>query len=234
MIFLYLLAGLALLGAVVALLPVELRTRYGREGEEDLLRVDLYIWPGVRLGFRLDMIDFRPSLQWSVLSIKGEMVKGAASSRLSRRKSFSAREFIRTLRQLFSLSDLVKTLRPSLRYMQRSIQLTRLAWHTELGTGDPFHTGLAAGAAWSVKGLVVAALCALFRVSQQPLFSVKPHFNKRCLAVTLDCILRTRTGHIIFTGFRIIAALIVSGNAKRLLKMLKKPGRRVGHARTSH
>ncbi|MCL5057878.1 MAG: DUF2953 domain-containing protein [Actinobacteria bacterium] len=232
--FLYLLAGLSFLVALIALLPVELRIRYGREGEEDLLRLGLSVWPGIRFEFRLVMIDFRSSLLWSVLSFRGEFKRGSRRSGFAERKKYSAREFVNALRQFIELKDIFKTVRPSLNYLAGSIELARLTWKTVLGAGDPFYTGLAAGAAWSLKGFIITALCSQLRVSGKPSFFVEPCFTRRILTVTLDCILKIRTGHIIFTGVRMMAALIFSGKAGRIIKMLIKPGRRYGYARTSH
>lgn len=233
-VILYLLAGLALLGAMIILLPLELRVRYGREGEEDLLRLQLSVWPGIRFELKLVMLDFSSSISWNVFSFRGEFKGISKTSGFTGRKNYSASEIFDLLRLLREMSDIFKTLSPSLHYLVRSIKMTRLIWKTGLGTGNPYYTALAAGAAWSFKGFIVTALCSRLRVSQKPVFSVEPYFNSRNLNVTLDCILRIRTGHIIFTGLRMLTALILSGKAGRLLKIIFKPGRRYGYARTSH
>lgn len=233
-VFLYLLAGLALLGAIIALLPLEFRIRYGREGEEDLLRLRLSVWPGIRFELRLVMIDLRSSISWNVFSFRGEFKRGSKTSGFTGREKYGAREIVDALRLFMDMRDVLKTIRPSLLYLVSSIELARLNWRTGLGTGDPYYTALAAGAAWSFKGFVVTALCSRLRVSEKPFFSVKPYFNSRILNITLDCILRIRTGHIIFTGLRIISTLILNRKAGRIIKMIIKPGRRYGYARTSH
>lgn len=230
--FLYLLAGLIILGAALAVLPVEFRIRYGREGEEDLLRLDLHIWPGISYGFKFVMIDFSSTVISSVLRFRGEFLKGGKRSEF--RKTYSLAELSGAIKHMQTLTHLYKTVKPALGYMLSRVTLVKFSWKTGLGAGDPYYTGLAAALAWSLEGFFTTALCSRLKTTGPPFFAVIPDFNRQCLDIRLDCILKTRTGYIIFTGMRIFAALLTCGKAGVFFKMIKRPGRRYDYARASH
>lgn len=234
MFYIYLLAGISLLAAVIAVIPIDFRIRYGREGEKDLLSLDLFIWPVIRYKYRFVMIDFRSTILNYVLSYRGEVVKGGQKADIKSKKRFHYSDILEALDFIYDMRDIIRTARPSLEYIMSRIKLEKLNWTTRFGTGEPYYTGLFTGIAWSFKGYVVSTVCNRLKTLTIPVLSVIPVFNRAGLMISFDCILKTRTGYIIITGIKIIAALLLRGKAGKVFRILKRSGRRYGNARTSH
>jgi len=210
-IFIYLLAGLALIFLLVSLLPVMIRVNYGRQGKEDLLVLGISIWPGLRHSFRVVSIDFKANLQrtgrqWPPM---GELV-----------------------RQAPFWIDTVGTLKPAFDYIRQRTVISDLNWKTVFGFQDPYITGVASGLIWSLKGYLASAACSLIRLSGPPALSVIPDFNNAGISINLNCIFITRTGYIISTGVRAAGSLILSGKTVKIIKMLRKTDRRRSYVRT--
>jgi len=232
--YIYLLAGIFLLVAIIAAIPIDFRIRYGREGKEDLLNLELYIWPVIKYKYRYVMIDFRSTILNNVLRYRGEILKGGKKTEINSKKRFRYSEILGAINYLYDVRDLIKTVRPPFQYMLTRIRLEKLYWNTSFGTGEPYYTGLITCIAWSFKGVIVSSVCRRFRTVTIPVFSVVPVFNRTGLMISFDCILKTRIGYIIITGIKIITALLIGGKAGKAFRILRGTGRRYGNARTSH
>jgi hypothetical protein len=217
----YLLAGLALVIFLFLAAPAGLRVRYGREGEEDLLSLEFFLWPGIRYEFKITMLDIKTNLQQIVLRYRARVEKGREDITAGARKKITFPSITEMYRQFFFWTDTYKTIRPSLNYLKNRVKINGLTWKTSFGIGDPYHTGMASGVFWSVKGYLISILFKHIKTTKAPVLAVIPDFKKAALNIRLDCIFITRTGYIMFTGFRILAVLIFSGKAVRIIKMLR-------------
>lgn len=232
MIFLYLLAGLVLFFLLISLLPVMIRVNYGRQGEQDLLVMGISIWPGLRYSFRVDMINFKASLQGTSLFFRGENKR--PGTQLEKKIGYQWPLMGELVRQAPFWIDAIGSLKPSFDYIRQRTVISDLKWKTIFGFQDPYITGVASGLIWSVKGYIASAACSLIRLSGPPVLSVIPDFNNAGISTNLNCIFMTRTGYIISTGVRAAGSLILSGKAVKIIKMLRKSDRRCSYGRTSN
>jgi len=206
----YFLVGLIVTTALIMALPVKLTVAYGREGEKDRLTATIFIWPVFKYKFRVAMIDFRAP-------------RGATSK--IKIRSYKITNIARALKRFFSWSDVIKSIRSSVNGLLNKTIILKLKWRTVFGTGDPYSTGIVVAFVWSLKGYLLSAACNRLRARCTPLFSVTPYFGNAAFFTSFDCILKTRTGYIIFTGVRILAMLIIKGKLGSIIKMAKKTGR---------
>ncbi|MCL6478928.1 MAG: DUF2953 domain-containing protein [Peptococcaceae bacterium] len=216
-----LLAGLALLTAVIMAAPVELRVRYGREGEKDILAMELFLWPGIRYRYRAVMIDFKAYLSKSILGLRGGTVRGGtqrASMELKRYRGPGIKEMIG---QSFFWRDVYRDIRPAVIFLKRRLKLYDLAWETRCGFDDPFYTGLATGIIWSFKGYLALLICSHIKALTRPVLGVFPDFNRAGLAVRLSFRIASRTGYIVLTGLWMSFRLLATGRAGRIIKMIR-------------
>lgn len=229
--FIYLLAGFALLILLISLLPVKLRISYGRKGERDLLIVEAVLWPGIKYSYRVVMIDLKSSLEgaliryWAGAKKDGDMPVKVKKIRLSAIRYY--------IRQLSFWLDVAETLKPAARYIMSRTAMCDLKWRTVFGFNDPYYTGMTSGLIWSLKGTVLSFVYNRIKPSSPPALSVVPIFGKTGLVITFNCIFITKAGHIIFTGVRALAILILSGKALKTIKMARKASRRDRYGRTS-
>lgn len=230
-VFLYLLAGFGLVLAIISVLPLKLRVNYGREGEKDLLLLEAVVWPGMKYSYRIVMIDFKGSLEGAMLRFRPGVKKDGGDYPLNEKKVTPA-EILNFLKQLSFWADVFKTLKPSFKYIVSRTSLNEFKWKTVYGFNDPYNTGMASGLIWSVKGMIISAICTHVKSITPPVLSVVPCFGRAGLKVSFNCIFITKTGHIIFTGLQALARLVLSGNAFRIIKMAKRAGRRDGYGRT--
>lgn len=81
----------------------------------------------------------------------------------------------------------------------------RFAWHTVIGCGDYAATGMATGALWVFKGLLYGYLSRILRISSSGhKIRVVPDFDRPRFDSSLDCILETRSGHIMIELIRFL------------------------------
>lgn len=220
-IFLFLLAGLALLGSLVLVLPAELRVRYGREGEKDVLEIDLSLWRFLFYRYRVDMVDFRAGLGRAALHYRSRLEGGGGRIVAGDKKKIKVPGFKEIFRKLFFLRDIYAIVRPSVDYIANHTRITCLAWKTRFGLDDPYRTGMATGVIWSLKGYLVSFLFSRITMSGTPMLSVIPDFSRACLEVRFDCRLVIRSGFMMYAGLRMLAALLFSGSLFKILKMAR-------------
>ncbi|MFZ5632718.1 MAG: DUF2953 domain-containing protein [Bacillota bacterium] len=220
-ITIYLLAGLALLAAVFMAAPVEFRVRYGREGEKDVLALELFLWPGIRYRYRVVMIDFKASLSNTILGFRGGTVRDGKQAASMEVKKYRIPGIKEMLGQSFFWRDVYRLVRPAVIFLKHRLKLNELAWETRFGFNDPFYTGLATGIIWSFKGYLALLICSHIKASKRPVLGVFPDFSRAGLAVRLNCRIASRAGYIMLTGLWISARLLVTGRAGRIIKMIR-------------
>lgn len=84
------------------------------------------------------------------------------------------------------------------RYLRRRVWCRRLMLHMELGTEDSMQTALLCGSAWAVAGNVLGLAGGLVRLMPEATdVRIQPNFQRKCLRVRVECILRFRAAHAI-------------------------------------
>ncbi|NLY52670.1 MAG: DUF2953 domain-containing protein [Firmicutes bacterium] len=88
--------------------------------------------------------------------------------------------------------------RDTVRFMR---QIEELKWSTTIGLGDAAATAILAGALLGLKGAGFAWLQRKIQIDPARLnWQVLPHYGGLWIEVSIHCILRVNTGHIIITG----------------------------------
>ncbi|MFZ5650079.1 MAG: DUF2953 domain-containing protein [Bacillota bacterium] len=232
-IFLYLLAGFALIVLLISILPLKLRVSYGREGERDQLLLEIVVWPGIKYSYRVVMIDIKNSLEGAILRFKAGAKKDEKDYPLKEKKITPA-VALDFLKQISAWTEVLISIKPAIKYIMSRTELSELKWKTVYGFNDPYSTGMASGLIWSVKGVIVSVICNYIKPSAPPALSVMPSFSRSGFMVSFNCIFITKTGHIISTGLRALAMLVLNGSFLEIIKMAKRAGRRDGYGRTSN
>jgi len=208
------------IGAAVAIWPVTVRITFKRQGADDRLVAELRLWPGIGWRLVIATLNLESLFKRPQVGYRAK-VETAAGDRLAGEKSRMALpDLLRLIKNIPFLNGVMADLKPSIRYMLRKTTLNRLEWKTALGVGDPYYTGILTGILWSLKGWLCSAAYSLFRTRKsRPALSVVPGYGGKGLAIAFDCIVSTRSGHIIFTGLRIMTTLVFSGKYKRIYRL---------------
>lgn len=204
----------------LSLTRLSLRVLYRRRGKNDKFSLEFSVWRGL-LSYKLEfpVVEVektklgkvpRPML-WRIprpafkINAKVEGKSGRTIAEEKKKICFlGPAGFMKTLTSTIRLA---KKYGPVVFYLLRRIHLRRFSWQTEIGLGDPSHTGFLTGMAWAVKGFLLTVLYRFFSPGGvRPFFKVVPNFKNSCFNTVLDCILEVRIGYIILTGFRVLFA----------------------------
>lgn len=178
------LAGLLALAVLMGLLPVTAELRFGQQGWQADLTVDLHL-VGLRFRRQFDLSHLADQATQHLLQrwrATGEPVDPTLQEsvrRMPRRKLLAAAL-------------------PALRLLGRSTRCTRLWLKAEVGGLDAMESALLAGALWGVSGMVVGALSRWVRLEEPACrVDVIPHFQHPLWRLSAHCILRLRLGKAI-------------------------------------
>lgn len=221
---LYLLAGILLFTFLLLSIPLEIRLRYGREGERDQLGLYLLFWPSLGFRLRVFMLDFKTSLRKPVLYYRAGQEKGGGTGTETKKIVLPDAGEIAGL--FLFWKDVLSRISPALNYFKSKLIITGLTWKTLFGFGDPFYTGMAAGIIWSAKGFLVSALYGQLKAAKAPALEVVPDFNRDILSAHLDFRLSTRAGYAVIAGLRVLATLLLNGQARDTLRMIRTMSRK--------
>ncbi|MBR5152697.1 MAG: DUF2953 domain-containing protein [Clostridia bacterium] len=97
--------------------------------------------------------------------------------------------------------ELRETFRALFDGMRYKIEICDTRLYLTFGTGNPAHTGMAYGAAWSAIGAVYPILCRYFRM-EYPQVDMQADFNTKRFDAELESIIKIRPAHIIHAGFK--------------------------------
>lgn len=182
------------IGILLVVMPVEIRFLYqGGLGGHSLL---------LRFEFLLGKIGFGTKVYFG-------RSKGKEKSRLRVVEKIKLKTFFHSggedqYHLTSSLDELLivfsryqKLLRYGREFAERSF-CQRFIWETELGFADHALTGMATGLVWAGKGAALGYLSRLIKMDCQNVrIQVTPYFGKQHWESTIDCIFKTRLGHII-------------------------------------
>lgn len=200
----------------LSLTRLSLRVLYRRRGKNDEFSLEFSVWRGL-LSYKLEipvveMEKTKPGkvpkpLLWRIprpaFKVNVEVEGKSGHTITEEKKKICFPGPVGFMKTLTNTIRLAKRYGPVVYYLLRRIHLRRLHWRTEIGIGDPSHTGFLTGMAWGVKGSLLTVLYRFFSPGgAKPFFKVVPNFKNSCFNTVLDCILEVRIGYIILTGFK--------------------------------
>jgi len=213
---------LLLAGGLMAI-PISFRINYSRQEHDDNFIVEIKLWPGISYRIVVGARKLKKSFKRPAVEYEALLEDGSGKNLAGDKEGFTFPSLSRILKMVSFWNDIYRELKPSMKYMLGKIRLKKMNWHTGLGVGNPLHTGLLTGMLWGLKGFLMSLLFHnLSYRPAKPVFSVVPYFNKKGLTIFFDCILTIRIGHIIFTGLRMAATLVISGKLMKLVKNIKE------------
>lgn len=210
----------AMLLLILSLTTVRLRLKYQRRGKDDEFALEFSLWRGI-VFYRLEipvveMKEVKPEstlrprfkhLQWLVprpaFKIKTEIEGKRGEPIVDEKKKICIPGPAKLIEMVSDTINKVKKYKPAMIYLLRRVHLRRLHWKTNMGAGDPSHTGFLIGLVWGVKGLLLTFVYRLLSPGGvRPVVVVTPNFENACFNTMLDCIFEVRIGYIIVTGFK--------------------------------
>jgi hypothetical protein len=205
---------------ILSLTTLRLRLKYRRRGKDDQLALEFSFWYGI-IFYKLEIpvvemngIKAKPAarpgnmpLRWlaprPAFKIKTEIEGKEGQPIAEEKKKVPIPGPVRLIEIVFDTLYKIKKYMPVMIYLLRRVHLRRLHWKTDLGAGDPSHTGFLTGLAWGVKGLLLTLVYRLLSPGgARPVVVVTPKFENACFSTMLDCIFEVKIGYIIVTGFK--------------------------------
>ena len=84
------------------------------------------------------------------------------------------------------------------------LRICQLNWTTEAGTGEAAKTGMASGALWAVKGILIGFITEKGNVYQKPNIQVIPNYQRRIIQSQMDCIVSIRVGKAMYAFLKLM------------------------------
>lgn len=212
-VFLYLLLGLAILLAFTFIIPLEFLIGYGRTNEDDLLSLELCLWPSITYRYKLPVLDMKVSLRNTRLFLKTRLEKGSGDVVDKDKKKVPFPGFAEIYRQIKLWMDIFNIISPSLNYIKNRISISNLKWTTRFGLDDPSQTGVVYGLIWSLKGYTLSKVCNQIKVTETPALEVIPVFKKESLSINFNCKIKTKVGYLLLLLIKIFALLLFNDKA---------------------
>lgn len=107
----------------------------------------------------------------------------------------------------------VKDTKEKIDYILSKIRIHKLSWSTAGGSSNAFLTGIASGAVWSLKGMIIGYITEKGELACRPQIEVFPTFQSKEFTTTIECIIslpfgqtrrtllrKNRTNASVFTG----------------------------------
>ncbi|RDW21549.1 DUF2953 domain-containing protein [Oceanobacillus chungangensis] len=96
----------------------------------------------------------------------------------------------------------VKDAKEKIDYILNTIRIHQLRWSTVGGSGDAFLTGIASGAVWSIKGIIIGYIYEMGEIVCRPDIEVLPTFQSKEFTTTIECIISLPLGQARHTLLR--------------------------------
>ncbi|GAX91842.1 DUF2953 domain-containing protein [Effusibacillus lacus] len=198
---------------LICLLPVQVKLRYSREGEDDHLLVQIITLFGLfKYTVEIPVMKIVMNRNKKV-KINSELETGFGEEANQQRIGLSVtlRKIRKIIRVQNELTEHLFRFTSRVRKMTKVFRITDIKWKTELGTGDAAMTGTAAGVVWSAKGMVIGIMSHYFSLRTKPRLIVQPDFHELKLSTSVDCIIRFWVGQAIVAGIQMAFYLLREG-----------------------
>ncbi|HAG09704.1 MAG TPA: hypothetical protein DCK87_09140 [Desulfotomaculum sp.] len=187
-ISLSLISLLFVFGFIFILLPLKIKLRYFYQGENSYFRLEIKLWPGIRVYRRL---FFRNKF-------KSEGKKKYPDSPLGNIYQF-----------IVYYRPLLLKLFPVMLYFIKKLKLQQLYWQTKIGLSDTAFTAMAIGWIWSIKGLFLAIIYRYLGLpATKPVVVVTPDFSKPAFIFLINSVFTVRAGYFLVAGVKIMITFL--------------------------
>ncbi|WP_160317166.1 DUF2953 domain-containing protein [Oxobacter pfennigii] len=176
---------------------------FHRMNNDDHLEINVMLFfKLIKLRFKIPYIEvmMKKGLKPAV-KVKSEV------SKISENKS------LLTFDELKKIYDKFKIYYPKykkiLDYIISKTSIQSLIWNSKIGIGDAALTALASGAAWALKGNIMAFIMAKKNPSKI-YFHVHPDYYRVLFETDFNCIISIRIANIIIAGIKIVCVFIIN------------------------
>ncbi|TDQ39104.1 DUF2953 domain-containing protein [Aureibacillus halotolerans] len=179
------------IGIVLLCTTVRIQCMYKREEKNDIFEVTIVMWRFIRIKKKIPMLAVSENEPALVAEVDGKKEK--------KTKLISIDDAIQRIEEIHKLVLRITGMRKIARRFLKHLQIVKFEWKSEVGTGDAATAGVAAGAAWSIKGVVLGMLSTFLTLKCPPVIHVWPNFQRPCLNMYLNCMVSFKIGHAIKT-----------------------------------
>lgn len=178
---------------------LKVHLRLSRRGEDDRITLTVAWLKYVRYCFDVPFVDL---LAWPVQP--GIKLKTASGYPEQVSENQPPKSKVLYLDQLLAAHRKYGRYTFVLAYLFRRTKIRRFRWHSEIGTGNAYQTGLATGMAWTLKSTLVQGLFAYTVPLAKPELVVFPNYQQHRLYTLLDCLIEIRLGHLLMAGLKAV------------------------------
>lgn len=174
-------------------------------GDDDHFKVKLRAWFGL-LRYTINIPLVKVDDDSPNLIVKKEKTIGKENNQNFSEKEdkISPDDVLTDLKDLNELVQHIVGLHKIVRKFMKKITITHFEWHSQIGIGDAAYTGMLTGAAWSIKGGVIAIISSYMKLKSMPILTITPDFNRICSRTKLQCIFHFRIGNALEVGLRFV------------------------------
>lgn len=198
----FILIGIGLLGYLLFIMPIQIKFKFVRKNEDDMILVRYKSFYGLlNLKFELPMFDIvwvngKPALKY-----KAE-VETNKTNKLFKRisKIFTADDF-QNIKKYFHRDPVL--LRRMKEYWLKRMKIRDLSIILKFGLVDAAVTAMLCGSAWIIIGTAIAIMKSNLDLTTKNI-KISPIFDKEGFETEFSCIINFRLGDIINTGIMVL------------------------------
>ncbi|MCL6558722.1 MAG: DUF2953 domain-containing protein [Firmicutes bacterium] len=186
---------------------IKIRFQYFRLNEDDIVSIEFFLWGVFHHKVEIPVLMLRQKMAGFSLISRTELETGQGTPQeiMSRENHITVTSVQQLLDKLHKWLSWLQVVQEDIDFFLEHLVLERFYWRISFGTTDAAATGMLAGLAWSLAGVVTALFYHKIAPSRvQPVIKVEPDFEKAGFATSADCIFKIRIGYIMVTGLKIL------------------------------
>ncbi|MGI6487968.1 MAG: DUF2953 domain-containing protein [Syntrophomonadaceae bacterium] len=185
---------------VFLLLNIEVVAKYQEDGDKNGLFLEVfYLNRWFKKEYSYTHTGFRLRRFLPFIGVKKEVEEGSGDDIYERGLLIGLREAGEYLDKVLDIKRKLDEIPLLKKFYFRTLKVKELRWETCIGSVDAMQTGLLAGGAWSIKGVLMAYISNKIPV-REVFLNVVPQFNREGFTTSFYCIFQLKVVHIIITS----------------------------------
>jgi len=192
--------------AVILLIKINIVIEYDSEKFDDNLVVSFFALKKlVKIKYEIPILKISgEGIKFRKIRKMGKDDKKAEESR--EKKSFgSIYDKVDSFKKFYQINR--KQIFKVKCYLKKKLTINEFALIAEIGTKDPYITGVGYGLAWAVTGIITSYIFNNFKTAKRNI-DIKANFKTEKLSVNLFCIFGIRVVNIIMVGIKILIMVL--------------------------
>lgn len=194
---------LLLLLLFIMISKLKIAIHYSHTQDDDSLKVEFKVLFGL-IKYKLNVPLIKVDDDSPALVVSNQLESERGERKTEKTTKVTGEDMLKSFQDFKNILEHVVSFHRIVRKFLKKVKVTKLEWHSTLGTGDAAFTGMLTGAVWAAKGSLIGLISHYMLLEDVPRVTVHPHFQMKLSQTVLTCMLQFRIGHAIFAAIKIL------------------------------